>query len=146
IEAGSTAVFLCAEAFREGDDPVRWMPLSPKGAVVGLASWLYHKDEWAKAHPIFEGLPAGGLMDYEVYAELIPDVGFNGQPLPTEAVAGGCNASQDYSSGLFVAVYPLGKGRVILNSLRVRETLGGEPVAERLLRNMLRYAAGKTGE
>jgi len=39
-----------------------------------------------------------------------------------------------------VAVYPLGKGKVILNSLRIRETLGGEPVAERLLRNMLRYA------
>ena len=40
-----------------------------------------------------------------------------------------------------LAVYKLGAGRFILNSLRVRQTLGRDPVAERLLRNMLRYAA-----
>jgi hypothetical protein len=29
----------------------------------------------------------------------------------------------------------------VLNSLRIRENLGRHPAAERLLRNMLRYAA-----
>jgi hypothetical protein len=56
-------------------------------------------------------------------------------------VAGGINASQGYSSGLYIAVYDLGAGRFILNCLRVREGLGANPAAERLLRNMLRYAA-----
>jgi hypothetical protein len=40
-----------------------------------------------------------------------------------------------------VSVYRLGEGRFVLNTLRIREQLGRHPAAERLLRNMLRYAA-----
>ena len=40
-----------------------------------------------------------------------------------------------------MAVYRLGAGRFILNNLKIRENLGRDPVAERLLRNMLDYAA-----
>jgi hypothetical protein len=56
-------------------------------------------------------------------------------------VAGANNAAVGYSSGLLMAVYPLGAGRFVLNTLRIRENLGPNPVAERLLRNLLRYAA-----
>jgi hypothetical protein len=80
-------------------------------------------------------------MDYTFYREIIPDVIWSGQDAPSEVVAGAIKASQDYSSGLLVSVYHLGTGRFILNSLRIRENLGRDPVAERLLRNMLRYAA-----
>ena len=41
---------------------------------------------------------------------------------------------------MFVGVYRLGAGCFVLNTLRVRENLGPNPVAERLLRNLLRYA------
>jgi hypothetical protein len=34
-----------------------------------------------------------------------------------------------------------GNGRFILNTLRVRENLGKHPVADRLLLNLIRYAA-----
>ncbi|MBI2298507.1 MAG: glycoside hydrolase family 2, partial [Armatimonadetes bacterium] len=145
IARGSTAVFLSPEAFRRGEDPVDGLPLAHRGSLVALMGWLYHKDEWAKAHPIFDGLPAGGLMDHLYYRELIPDLVFSGQDPPAEAVAGACNASFDYSSGLLTAVYPLGAGRVILNTLLIRENLGPNPVAERLLRNLLRYAARDAG-
>jgi len=37
-------------------------------------------------------------------------------------------------------VHALGHGKLILNTLRIRENLGVDPVAERLLRNMLNYA------
>ena len=106
-----------------------------------IQSWLYLKDEWAKDHPIFEGLPAGGLMDTRFYRELIPDRLWFDKTPPEEAVAGAIKASQDYSAGLMIAVYRLGEGRVILNTLRIRENLGSHPAAERLLLNMLRYAA-----
>ena len=43
-----------------------------------MNSWLYHKDEWAKPHPIFEGLPTG-MLDYALYRQLIPDVAWAGQ-------------------------------------------------------------------
>ena len=57
------------------------------------------------------------------------------------AVAGAIKASQNYSSGLSLAVYDSGAGRFILNTLLIRENLGANPVAERLLRNLLNYAA-----
>ena len=141
IARGSTAVFLSPAVFAKGGQAAGWVPLAKKGSVEGLPSWLYHKDEWAKRHPIFDGLPAGGLMDYTVYREIIPDTAWCGQDPPAEAVAGAINAAQGYSSGLLLAVHNLGAGRFILSTLRIRENLPSSPVAERLLRNMLNYAA-----
>lgn len=145
IARGCTAVFLSPEVSSEGDDPMAWLPLANKGSLTVAPSWLYLKDEWAKHHPIFDGLPAGGMMDYTFYREIIPDAVWSGQDAPAEAVAGAINAAQGYSSGLLVAVYELGAGRFILNTLRVRDNLGRHPAAERLLRNMLRYAARDSG-
>jgi len=115
--------------------------LANKGTVSPIVGWLYLKDEWSKRHPIFEGMPSGGLMDYNYYREIIPDLVWSGQDPPAEAVAGAIKASQDYASGLMLSVHSLGEGRFILNTLRIRENLGLHPAAERLLRNMLRYAA-----
>jgi hypothetical protein len=108
------------------------------------ASGRFHSNEWAKRHPIFDGLPSGGLMDYTFYREIIPDTVPAGQDPPAEAVAGAIKASQDYSSGLMLAVYKSGAGRFILNTLRIRENLGSHPVAERLLRNLLNYTASQS--
>jgi hypothetical protein len=141
IARGSTAVFLSPEVFAKPDQPAAWLPLAKKGTITPIVGWLYLKDEWAKRHPIFEGMPAGGLMDYDYYREVIPDLVFSGQDPPDEAVAGAIKASQDYASGLMLAVYRLGEGKFVLNTLRIRENLGGNPAAERLLRNLLRYAA-----
>ena len=80
-------------------------------------------------------------MDYTFYRELIPDAVLSGQDPPAEAVAGAIKASQDYSSGLMLAVFELGAGRFIVNTLRIREHLGTHPAADRLLLNLLRYAA-----
>ena len=141
IARGSTAIFLAPEVFKRGDNNVGWLPLANKGSLTTIQGWLYLKDEWAKRHPIFDGLPAGGLMDYTFYREIIPDVVWMNQEPPAEAVAGAIKASQDYSSGLMVSVYPFGAGRFILNTLLIRENLGSHPAAERLLRNLLRSAA-----
>ena len=130
------------EVFEKGDKirPVgcRW---STRAVGVDLADWLYHKDDWAKNHPIFDGLPAGCIMDHTFYREIIPTAVWIGQDVPAEVVAGAINTACGYGSGLTVAVYKLGAGRFTLNTLRIRENLGSDPVAERLLRNMLRYAA-----
>jgi hypothetical protein len=141
IARGSTVVFLVPEVFAKANQSAAWLPLARKGTISPIYGWLYLKDEWAKEHPIFDGLPAGGLMDYDYYREIIPDLVLSGQDPPAEAVAGAIKASQDYASGLMVSVYELGAGRFLLNTLRIRENLGHHPAAERLLRNMLRYAA-----
>lgn len=141
VEGGATALFLAPSALKKGDQPLGWLPLANKGTATPIRGWLYLKDEWAKRHPIFDGLPAGGLMDYTFYREIIPDTVLTAQDPPSEAVAGAIKASQDYSSGLMLAVYESGAGRFILNTLLIRENLGTNPVAEHLLRNLLNYAS-----
>ena len=141
VAEGATAVFLSPDVLSKGDQPLGWLPLENKGTAFPIRGWLYLKDEWAKSHPIFNGLPAGGLMDYTFYREIIPDTVLAGLDPPTEAVAGAIKASQDYSSGLMLAVYEVGTGRLILNTLLIRENLGTHPAAERLLRNLLNYAS-----
>ncbi|MGC8643396.1 MAG: glycoside hydrolase family 2 TIM barrel-domain containing protein, partial [Isosphaeraceae bacterium] len=141
IARGSTVIFLTTDTFARGNESTGWLPLKSKGRVSGIARWLYHADEWARRHPIFDGLPGGGVLDYGRYRELIGDTVFNDIEPAAEAVAGGINASWGYQSGLIVGVYKLGAGRFILNTLLIRENLGKVPQAERLLRNMLRYAA-----
>ena len=139
-------VFLSPAVFRRGDNPTGWLPLETKGSLTGLPAWLYHKDDWAKAHPVFQGLPCGGMMDYAFYREMIPDTVFSGQEAPAQAIAGANNVSFDYSSGLMLAEYRLGEGRFLLNTLPIRENLGRNPVADQLLRNMLRYAAPRADQ
>jgi hypothetical protein len=138
IKGGAHVIFLCPTVFAQGNDKTALLPLAVRGSLADLPSWLYHKDEWAKRHPIFDGLPAGGLMDYAFYRELIPNTAFAGFDPPDEAVAGAINASCGYSSGLMVAVYRLDAGRFVLNTLRIRENLDRHPAADRLLLNMLR--------
>ena len=46
--------------------------------------------------------------------------------------------------GADVAIVPLGKGRCIASQLRLLENLGKDPVADRLLLNMIRFTASST--
>ncbi len=151
IGRGSAVVFLSPEVFHKPadwyqrpDQPLGWLPLKNKGELSNIANApaVFPKDEWVKNHPIFDSLPCGGLMDHLYYRDIIPDIGFTGQDVPAEVVVGAINAGQgSYASGLLVSVNVLGAGKFILNTLRIRETLGQNPVAERLLRNMLLYCA-----
>jgi hypothetical protein len=146
IAEGSAAVFLTLDVFQRDGQPLGWLPLARKGEMGMVCEYtfpqVYPKDEWAKKHPLFDGLPCGGLMDYTFYRDIIPDYRYWGQEIPAEPVAGAFRTSAPaYQSELMLSVYDLGAGRFILNSFRVRAELGRDPTAERLLRNMLRYAA-----
>jgi hypothetical protein len=141
IENGARVIFLCPEVFQEGDDRTARLPIEPKGQLRDVWVWLYHKDDWTKNHPYFEGLPCGGIMDHAFYRNLLTNQIWSGQGDPLEIVAGAMNTSFAYDSGLLVAVYRHGKGRITLNTLRIRDNLGTDPVAERIVRNMIRYEA-----
>lgn len=140
LARGSRAIFLSPAVFALDADPTHWVPVERKGSLTVTNDWLYHKDEWAKPHPIFEGLPTG-MMDYAFYREIIPAAVWSGQDAPEEAVCGANNASLDYSSGLMLSVHAFGDGWFILSTLRIRENLGVHPVADRLLLNLIQYAA-----
>ncbi|MGQ9730754.1 MAG: hypothetical protein ACUVX8_05705 [Candidatus Zipacnadales bacterium] len=85
-------------------------------------------------------MPTGSL-NYPLYREIIPDIVFHNRPPSDEVVAGALKTSQEYASGLMVAVYHFGEGRLVVNTLLIRDNLGTHPMAEKLLRNMLNCAA-----
>jgi hypothetical protein len=135
VRDGSKAIFLTPTLLNEDG-----LELPCQGKIEGLWSGVYHKEEWNRRHLAFAGLPAGGLMNYDDYRDLIPNVAWmrDGEP-PSEPIAGAIHAAPGagYASGLLLFADAYGEGKYTVNLLRVRETLGFNPHAERLLRNLL---------
>jgi len=162
VARGSTVVFLTYSTLVDRETaekstpawermpPValRWapFPMAAKPAIGDVPTWYFRADHWAKIHPIFDGLPCGGILDYTFYREILSARVFKGLQPPLEAVSGALDTSESYHSELLVSVHNLGEGRFILNSLKIRENLGQGPAAERLLRNMLNYAGKDRGK
>ncbi len=155
---GSQVVFLDLAVFADAASNTRWLPLVHKGIVTGTDDGFFRADRWAKQHPIFDGLPAGGMMDYRFYRNVFSPLTLsqehllprnwwstlpNTTPLdrPAEAVCGAIRTSAEYASGLSIGVWDFGAGRFIVNTLNIRGNLGTDPAAERLLRNLIIYAA-----
>ncbi len=146
IACGSTAIFLTPAAFRRGDDSTGWLPLKEKGRVNHFPDWLYHKECVAKVHPIFEGLQPKGVMDWDYYGPVISHDFIEGAELPEEVAAAAfaiCHSGppMGYASGVMVGAYRFGQGRFIVNTFNVLDHLDRHPAADRLLLNMIHYAA-----
>jgi len=48
-----------------------------------------------------------------------------------------------YASGVQLGAYALGAGQIILNAFRLLENINHHPAADRLLLNIIRYAANR---
>ena len=152
IAKGCGAVFVDVSVFTQGKARFGW-PMVPQPAIGRSEGHpLFRADHWAKKHDLFEGLPAGGMIDGNpLYAHLITKTTFRTReppkPTPTaggviEVVAGSiCTSQGGYSSGIQMAVCELGAGRFILHTMKIAPNLGEHPAADRLLRNMVNYAA-----
>jgi len=154
---GSTIVFLSPAAFKRGEDATGWLPLVNKGRSYRFKDWVYHKECVAKEHPIFEGLQGKGVMNWEYYDQLIPHYVFDGQDTPDDvAAASFATGYQDgtlgetfrlgYASGLLFAGYRFGQGRFFINTFPMLENLDTNPVADRMLLNIIRYAQNQTAQ
>lgn len=148
VACGGVAVFLGPGALRNGDDAVAWLPLKNKGACVGFSDWLYHKECVAKNHPLFDGLPGAGIMDWDYYGPVISRFFLEGQDTPDDTAAAAfaiCHSSRPdgYAAGLMLGAYRFGEGWVVVNTFNVVENLDRHPAADRLLLNLVRYAAEK---
>jgi hypothetical protein len=139
------AVFLSPSAFRRDNDPIGWLPLANKGRCYAFHDWLYHKECVSKAHPIFAGLQAQGVMDWDYYGPVIPHALFDGQDTPDDVAAAafavGYSCPGGYASGVLAGSYRFGAGHFFLNTLRVLEHIDIHPAADRLLLNLIATAA-----
>jgi len=143
---GSVVVFLSHAAFQREKDPVAWLPLAKKGRCYRFNDWLYHKECVAKAHPIFDSLQGRGILDWYYYGQVTPHHLFEGQETPDDiaaaAFAMGYSTPGGYASGILLGSYRFGEGRFVLNTFPVLENLDAHPAADRLLLNLIGYAAG----
>jgi len=138
LAEGSNMIFLTPQLLTKSG-----LTLPCHGEITGLASGVYHKDDWNRRHPVFAGLPAGGLMDYIYYRNLVPAMGWHGNTTPVDVMAGAMHAAPGagYASGLLLFADRFGGGLYVVNTLRIRENLGKDPAAERLLRNLIGFAS-----
>ncbi len=161
MECGSVVIFLSPSTFKSGKNSTRWLPLVNKGVIesMDLVAGYYRADRWAKNHPIFQGMPSGGMMDYKYFRNVISKYALSQEyvvsaksfltwdevsaPLtyPCETVCGATRISHNYCSGVHVGVWDFGQGRFIVNTLLIGENLGKDPAADRLFCNMLNFAA-----
>ncbi len=152
VARGSTIVVLTPDALLDAPfdghtpRPLIWLQAASgiKPELAHTPDWYFRADHWAKEHPVFDGLPCGGILDYTFYRDILSATVFRNLPSPVEAISGTIQTSggsDDYCSDLLVAECPVGAGRVILNSLKLRENIGRVPAADRLLLNLINYAA-----
>jgi hypothetical protein len=157
IARGSAVVFLTPDTLLDApftgneSQPLRWLPVSSdaRPQIARTPDWYFRADHWAKEHPIFTGLPCGGILDYTFYRDILSSTVFRNVQSPVEAICGAIQTSgggDDYRSDLLVAEYRLAAGRVLLNSLNVRDNIGKVPAADRLLLNLINYAGKETNK
>jgi hypothetical protein len=145
LNQGSTVVFLSGQTFQKSKAAMNWLRVKKKGNCRTFHDWLYHKECVAKRHPVFDGLPHPGIMDWDYYGPVIPREVFEGMDTPTETIAaafatGYSGYPRGYGSSLLIAAYKSGKGRLILSTPYVLENIDLHPAADRLLVNLIRYA------
>ncbi len=156
IKAGGTGVYLQA-----GGPRVPWgragkaLPVLPVEARVKRAAGLWTCiPHIVTDHPVFRGLPAGGMMGpvYEnVWADstlldaggevIVGTVAFDHFP-DFDRSRRHYYGPGDTWWGADLATVRLGKGRLVASQLRLVEHLGKDPVADKILYNLIRYAGG----
>jgi hypothetical protein len=148
-QAGATVVCLCPEAWARGDTPMAYWPEEPRGERCEPYDSLYHKSCVAARHPVFAGLPAPGVLDWEYYGGVIPRYHLRGQRRPDEVIAvcfTTCYPGENgYDSGLLAGSYTMGPGSFVFSTFRLLEHLGQHPAADRLLLNLIRHAQKAAG-
>jgi hypothetical protein len=157
IKSGGTAVYLGG-----GGPRVTWGAGSPASELlpfaahskpsIGLWNCISHV---VKNHPVFAGLPTNCTMG-AVYENVWPVITL--KDFPGEVIAGsiGFDWFPDYDKskrhyygpgdtwwGADVGIAKVGKGLCVASQLRLVDNLGKDPVADRILFNMIRWVSSR---
>jgi hypothetical protein len=152
VEEGGTAVYIegIGANFPPGDSDRAASPGLPFPAVVHPAQGLWTCiPHLVQDHPVFSGLPAHGMMG-DIYENIWATSTL--RDLKEEAIVASIGFvwfspehELQYSGpgdswwGADMALVRLGKGRALVSQLRIVNNLGTDPVADKLLFNIIRF-------
>jgi hypothetical protein len=159
IESGGTAVYISGPGVHFDGSHTAFQVRSaavPFSANVEHAQGLWSSvQHMVRAHPVFDGLPADGAMR-EVYenvraGETLRNLGGEaivasvGLPWYVEGELSGHELQYRGPGkswwGTDLGVVHVGKGRCIVSMLHIVRNLGRDPVADKLLYNLVSYAS-----
>ena len=156
VSAGGTAIYLETIKRRSGN-PYGGGKLSGADALPIEATLRPAKGLWVGVshvvtdHPIFDGLPSKCMMD-QIYENIWSPqtlMDLPGQKIVASVSHGWFRNRHDQRNylgpepawcGMDLGVVPHSQGRYVLSGLRVLEHLGSDPVADKILFNMIQWA------
>jgi hypothetical protein len=142
-EQGATVIFLNSEFFL-ASDAGGWLSVGELATIAALRLPGESIDAWGVEHPIFAGVSGPGLLADAMFAQLLPDHAFVDLDAGGQILAAAHRSRMhpdEYRSGVLLSVHEHGAGRIILNTFQILENLGSDTAADRLLLNLVRYAA-----
>jgi hypothetical protein len=143
VREGAAALWLePPEDIRElaehlGESLPEWLPADPAGASADYYA--------APLHPVFEGLPTRGLLGAP-YRNVLPDRAYRdsggARVFGCYRYPGEGGDGPHWRSGM--ATLRHGTGEIVLSPLRIFRNLEHDPLAGRLLANLVRHAAQRS--
>ena len=137
VASGANAVFLDTDFLSENNALLRRIAGDNAG-VRFIRGSIYHHDHICVSHPLFDGLQAAGVLEFDKYGALYPTSIYTGVNKPTKTVCAAMRMDTAFSTpGLSVGEYACGAGRYVLNNFRVSEAVGRHPYADKMLANFV---------
>lgn len=133
-----------AQAFMQAIDYAGGISDSPAmfGNCIYVRNWLYHLDSYIADDRIFEGLADIGLLDMDTFRLVYPDHYLTETEAPRKtycaSFGSGLFAKDNCIAGLAMGEFSFGSGSVTVNTFKLLENAGNDPVADRLLYNLFR--------
>lgn len=113
------------------------------GKRIYYRNWLYHLDSYASPSPLFEGILDSGILDMDDFRDIYPCHYMleTAKPVKTHCVAFGSGlfAPDNCIAGLVLGEFSYGKGKFLVNTLRLTENIGSDVIADRILSNAIKH-------
>ena len=110
------------------------------GNCIYVRNWLYHLDGYIADKKAFDGLANIGLLDMDLFRRVYPDHYLIDTAKPKKTFCAffgsGLFAKDNCISALAMGEFELGKGSVTVNTFKLLENAGTDPIADRMLYNL----------
>jgi len=108
-------------------------------AIADAMGTIYHYDHIAACPDVFDGIQNIGVLDFDRYGEVYPQQVIKPYKKPDKTLCAGIRIETTFCyTGLSLGEYSAGKGRFVVNTFRIEETLGQHPFADKLLMNLIK--------